>query len=282
MGEMARRRFVLRGLAAATVGIGGAGIASAARYHGVRRWLHGAHLVPGPDRSVPSIDVDVIDGRLPSRAMGRDVAYAMSMPSEPPTVVLVGLHGRGGNHRDVFDHLGVHKFVAAAGLPYAVVSVDGGETFWRKRADGTDAQALVVDELLPLALTRAPSAVPVVIGWSMGGYGALLAAIQRPGVFRVVVANSPSIWYSAGASPPGAFDGEDDFRRNDVLAESDALRELPVLVDVGDDDYFAGAVRDLHRRVPSIAGGVHPGFHDASWRVWFPRQLVFISEHLTR
>ena len=219
---------------------------------------------------------------LPSHAMGRDVPYAMSLPRDPPVALLICLHGRGGNHRDAFDHIGVHRFVAAAGLPYAVASVDGGESFWRKRADGTDAQALVVDELLPLALGRAPGAKPIVLGWSMGGYGALLAAIRRPDAFRVVVANSPSIWYSASASPPGAFDDDADFAHNDVLATSSALAKTPVLVDVGEDDYFAGVVRDLHRRVPSIAGGVHPGFHDdGSWRAWLPRQLVFISEHLT-
>ena len=283
MEQLSRRRFLTGALGGATAVVAGAGAFSATHYHGTRRWLHGAHLVPGPDHAIPSVDAPLEEGVLPSKAMRADVAYAISVPAASPSALLVCLHGRGGNHRDAFDHIGIHKFVAAAGLPYAAVSVDGGESFWRKRSNGTDAQALIVDELLPLALDRirSPRAVPVVIGWSMGGYGALLTAIQRPGVFAAVVANGPSIWYSAAASPAGAFDDEADFQRNDVLGASTALASVPTLADAGEDDFFAGAVRDLHRRVPSIAGGVHAGFHDdGSWRSWLPRQLAFISAHV--
>jgi pimeloyl-ACP methyl ester carboxylesterase len=278
--DLARRRLVTGGLAASALVAGGAGGVVATRYHGTRRVLHGMGVVPGPDRAIPSVDAHTDEASLTSVAMGgRAVTYAASVLDQSPRAALICLHGRGGNHRDAFDHVGIHKFIAAAGLPIATASIDGGESFWRKRADGTDAQALAVDELV--AGARIGGLPLGVIGWSMGGYGALLAAIQRPGTFRAVVANGPSIWYSAAASPAGAFDDQADYERNDVLGDSSALASVPTLVDAGEDDYFADAVRDLHRRVPSLEGGVHTGFHDdASWRSWLPRQLEFLRTHL--
>jgi len=279
--DLARRRLVTGGLAASAVVVAGAGGVVSTRYSVTRRLLHDIGIVSGPDHPIPAIDAPVETGSIASKAMGRDVAYSLSVPAGAVEAVLICLHGRGGHHNDAFDNMGIHRFIAAAGLPWAAASCDGGETFWRKRADGTDAQRLVIDELLPLAQARAPGATPVVIGWSMGGYGALLAGIQRPDAFKVVVANGPSIWYSPGGSPAGAFDDDADFAANDVLASSRGLAGQPVLAEAGADDYFAGVVRDLRSRMPTIGGGLHPGFHDdATWRSFLPAQLTFIGEHL--
>jgi enterochelin esterase-like enzyme len=115
----------------------------------------------------------------------------------------------------------------------------------------------------------------------MGGYGALLAAVQRPGAFEVVVANGPSIWHSAAASPAGAFDGESDYQANDVLGSAAALTGQAVLAEAGADDYFADVVRDLQRHSPTVQIGVHRGFHDdATWRSFLPNQLAFIQQSL--
>ena len=43
----------------------------------------------------------------------------------------------------------------AAGLPpFAVVAVDGGGSYWHKRASGEDAGAMVLDELIPMLGTQ--------------------------------------------------------------------------------------------------------------------------------
>ena len=34
--------------------------------------------------------------------------------------------------------------------PFAVVSVDGGDTYWHRRASGADSDAMVLTELLPM------------------------------------------------------------------------------------------------------------------------------------
>ncbi len=73
-----------------------------------------------------------------------------------PLPVAVVLHGRGNGHASAFDagYLGLDGFLAAAvgqgATPFAMASVDGGESYWRAREDGDDAGTMVVDELLPL------------------------------------------------------------------------------------------------------------------------------------
>jgi enterochelin esterase-like enzyme len=57
----------------------------------------------------------------------------------------------------------------------------------------------VVDELLPWADAHYPtSPVRLLAGHSLGGLLSLYAAAMRPGVFRVVIAMSPSLWWDNG------------------------------------------------------------------------------------
>jgi enterochelin esterase-like enzyme len=162
-----------------------------------------------------------------------------------------------------------------------VASLDGGETFWHKRKDGSNTQRDLVEVLIPFVLSKAPAAKSVVIGWSAGGYGALLAALQHPSTFVAAVANAPSLWSTFSSATPGAFDDAADFDANDVLGEAPRLASKPVRVDCGDDDPFADGVEELKRRVPTIEGGLRSGFHeDASWRSYLPDQLDFIGLHL--
>jgi hypothetical protein len=67
---------------------------------------------------------------------------------------VIALHGRNGNAAGVMD-MGVHDGLAQAVKvgwpPFAVVSVDGGANdYWHRRASGSDAGAMVINELLPL------------------------------------------------------------------------------------------------------------------------------------
>jgi pimeloyl-ACP methyl ester carboxylesterase len=279
---MTRRRFLVGAGSAGALAVGGGGAIAVTRPHTMRRFLHARGLLGGPDARIPDATADVQFGEIDSAAVRRRVGYGMSLPSAPAQGALICLHGRGGTHRDPFDDLGVHRFVAAAGLPLAVASVDGGESFWHARADGTDTQKLVLDELVPLVHRSAPGAALVVIGWSMGAYGALLMAEQHPGTFRAVVASSPSLWRTPGESAGGAFDDADDFARNDVLGHAAALVGADTRVDCGDDDVFADACRDLVRSVPGAAGGVRAGYHESpTWRSFLPDQLEFVRSRLS-
>jgi pimeloyl-ACP methyl ester carboxylesterase len=278
---MTRRRFLVGAGSAGALAVGGGGAIAATRPHAVRRFLHDRGVLGGPDARIPDAAADVELGEIDSDAMRRRVGYGMSLPTGGAQGALICLHGRGGTHRDPFDDLGVHHFVAAAGLPLAVASVDGGESFWHSRADGTDTQRLVLDELVPMVLARAPGAALFAMGWSMGAYGALLMAEQHPGAFRAVVASSPSLWRTPGESAAGAFDDADDFARNDVLGHAGALVAADTRVDCGDDDVFADACRDLVRRVPGMNGGVRGGYHDSpTWRSFLPDQLEFVRSRM--
>jgi S-formylglutathione hydrolase FrmB len=105
------------------------------------------------------------------------------------------------------------------------------------------------------------------LGWSMGGYGALLAAQAAPERFRAVVATSPALWTSPGATAPGAFDNAEDFRDHDVFAGLAHLSGVKVRLDCGTGDPFYVSTRQLAARLPDATASFRPGFHDpAYWR----------------
>ena len=75
-------------------------------------------------------------------------------------------------------------------------------------------------------------------GYSMGGYGALLAAERAAlpadgsgsgatNTFRAVAVSSPAIWQNYHQVVPGAFDNARQFARYDVFAGVTGLRTLP-------------------------------------------------------
>jgi S-formylglutathione hydrolase FrmB len=272
------RRTLLTGLGGgAAAGIVGAVALGSGRR---RRLLHDVGLLDSPDHSVARSGTEVVEGSLPSPLMGRTVAYAMAVPSGPLAGVVYCLHGRGEDHRFAFDQIHLHDVAAAAGLRLAVVAVDGGiSSYWHPRADGTDPLGMVVSELIPVVERRIAVTKRAVLGWSMGGYGALLAAERHPDLFRAVVAASPALWTSAAATAAGAFDSVDDYSRNSVFAGVHALDALSVHVDCGTDDSFAPAARAFAARLAhKPAGSFGPGFHDAAyWRSVAPAQIATIA-----
>ena len=214
--------------------------------------------------------------------------------SFPPTAetrlpVLIALHGRGENHTDAFDHaLHLDSFLSAAvrsGVrPFAIASVDGGDhSYWHPRR-GENPAAMVTDEFVPLLADHGLDVARIgLLGWSMGGYGALYLA-GRLGTSRcaVAIAESPAIWHTAGESASGAFDDAADFDAHSVFGHLGQLRGIALRVDCGASDGFAPVTRDLRAALaPTPAGGIEPGAHDATyWRSQAAAQLKFASEQL--
>lgn len=203
--------------------------------------------------------------------------------------VLIALHGRAGDHRDAFGaSLYLERFLADGvrhGMaPFAIASVDGGDhSYWHPRHDG-DAAAMVLEEFIPLlAQHRLQTARVALLGWSMGGYGALYLA-GRLGRSRVsaVLAESPAIWHHAGESATGAFDDAVDFDAHAIFGRLDLLTGIPARIDCGDRDGFAPVTRDLRAALsPTPAGGIKAGEHnDSYWRSQTPAQLAFVAAHL--
>ncbi|MEY2420493.1 MAG: hypothetical protein QOI95_560 [Acidimicrobiaceae bacterium] len=279
MERITRRRVLTGGVATGVVAVAGGGVVATRNIHGTRRFLHRHGLLDGPDRAAPAVNLLVDYGTLQS-SFG-PINYGLYLPAGNVAAVLYCLHGRGGSRHDAFDGIGVHRFIADRGLPWGVASLDGAETFWHKRKDGSDTQRDLIDGLIPFVSTKASGARSAVIGWSAGGYGALLALLQHPDKFVAAVANGPSLWSTFSSATPGAFDDVADFDANNVLRDASQLSGRAVRVDCGEDDPFADSVRQLQQRAPSIEGRVRAGFHeDASWRSYLPEQLDFIQQHV--
>jgi len=200
-----------------------------------------------------------------------------------PLRPVIALHGVHGNANQVMD-LGVEDGLAQlakAGLPpFAVVGVDGGQSYWHRRANGEDSGAMVLNELIPMLATKGLDISRVgFIGWSMGGYGALLLGARLgPQRTAAICAVSPALYPSFPGSSRGAFDSYDDWTRNTVFGLP-ALSSIPLRVDCGNSDRFAPATHQFIaqlRRPP--AGGFTAGGHDVTyWRQQLPGELAWLA-----
>ncbi|MFD0899720.1 twin-arginine translocation signal domain-containing protein [Actinomadura sediminis] len=200
------------------------------------------------------------------RAGGETVRAVIGRPPGarpgPPLPVAVLLHGGGGNARTPFDVYAIQNYLADAVAegtpPFAVASVD------RWFLDG-----LVTDRLLPFLADRGLATGRFgLLGWSMGGDGALrLAAEQGRARVAAVVATSPAV---------------DD---TDARSYARRLTGIPVWAGCGDHDSFAEPTEELLATLRDAGerpqGGIYPGCHDAAFRRrMLPRQLPFLGHRL--
>jgi S-formylglutathione hydrolase FrmB len=281
-----RRRF-LGG--AAVAGAAGAAAAAWADRSGeaARVWHHFAGGCAGPDGPVPpDPPQEPESGRFRSRHVPDDVGFMVWRPGKraDPLPVVVVLPGRGSSARVAFDELHLHAFLAAglpSGAPAGIASVDGGESYWHARSDGEDRMAMLETEFLPL-LEREfglGGAGRVIAGWSMGGYGALLAAERDPSGWAGVAVASPAIWPAFTDVWVGdAFDGAGDFHRNDVFAGAGQLGTMPVWIGCGRSDPFYTNARRLAKTLTAAHTDWADGGHDdCLWRLVAPREMAFAA-----
>lgn len=232
----------------------------------------------------------MVTGTFRSAARGGiPTEWAIARPpgQSGPLRPLIALHGKGSDAATVMAG-GVEQALAqaaASGLPpFAVVAVDGGQGYWHRRASGEDSGAMVLEEFIPILAGQGLDTSRVgFLGWSMGGYGALLLGARLgPARTAAICAVSPALWLSAGAAAPGAFDGPADFAANSVFGLP-ALASIPIRVDCGEDDPFAAATRAFVGQLPRPpAGGFSPGGHDAGfWGAQLPAELTWVAPLLT-
>jgi S-formylglutathione hydrolase FrmB len=197
------------------------------------------------------------------------------------------LHGKGADAASVMAG-GVEQGLAQAAesgiAPFAVVAVDGGGSYWHKRASGEDTSAMVLDELIPMLSAQGLDTSRVgFLGWSMGGYGALLLGARLgPARTAAICAVSPALWTSSGATAPGAFDGADDYAANSVWGLP-ALGSIPIRIDCGNSDPFYSATKQFISQLPSPpSGGFSPGGHDGGfWSSQLPAEITWMAPLLT-
>jgi S-formylglutathione hydrolase FrmB len=147
---------------------------------------------------------------------------------------------------------------------------------------------MLVAEFLPLLATRGLNTDRVAVaGWSMGGYGALLAALTYRTRFRLVVSTSPAIFHSyadARRARPGAYDSPEEWSEYDLTARAAEFAGLPVRIAIGTGDPFVEAVRTLRDELPDPSVvDISTGCHDhAFWSYAAPAQVRAISAALDR
>jgi dienelactone hydrolase len=293
------RRLSRRGFLA---GVGGVVVSGAAVAVGVdegvlpgRSWVRRQLADEGVEGLVPRVTPGrTFSGSFVSEArLGKRCGWTIAMPpgAQGRLPVVVVLHGRRNDHWSVFSprYLALDRFLAAAvrrgAAPFALASVDGGDTYWHPRDDGEDSGAMVLDEFLPLIASHGLEVGRLgLMGWSMGGYGSLrLAGILGPDRVAGVVAESPALWHDFEDTSPGSFDDAADFAEVTVFGRQDTLAGIPVRIDCGVADPFYDATRDYVGGFDDPpAGGFQPGGHDAGyWRRMAPAQLRFLSRALS-
>lgn len=239
-----------------------------------------------PAQAAPTM----VTGSFVSAARGGvNTNWAIARPSGQTKSLrpVIALHGKGSDTSTVMAggvEQGLAQAVDAGLPPFAVVAVDGGGSYWHKRTSGENSGAMVLDELIPMLGSQGLDTSRVAfLGWSMGGYGALLLGGRLgPGRTAAICAVSPALWLSPGAAAPGAFDGADDFAANSVFGMP-ALASIPIRVDCGDSDPFYAATKQFIAQLPNPpAGGFSPGGHNGGfWSSQLPAELTWMAPLLT-
>jgi S-formylglutathione hydrolase FrmB len=268
----------------AALRLGAGAFAGATGVLALNAWLNPDELNASPPEG--SAIATRISGSFISAARGGKLTnWIIALPpgQTGPLRPVIALHAVRGNANQAMD-LGVEdglaQLVKAGRSPFAVVAVDGGDGYWHRRANGEDSGAMVLNELIPMLATKGLDTSRVgFIGWSMGGYGALLLG-SRLGPQRTagICAVSPALYQSFTGNTRGAFDSYDDWRQNTVFGLP-ALSSIPLRVDCGNSDRFAPATHQFVaqlRRPP--AGGFSAGGHDVTfWRQQLPGELAWLA-----
>ena len=293
--KLSRRTLLLGGTAGAVVAATATGVGVEQGVLPGRPFLQ-AHLgLNGRDGVVPDVEPGpVVSGSFTSRhRLGAQTGWSLIRPrgTTGPLPLVVALHGLGQDHATLTGPtMGLDRFLAATVAdgtpPFAIAAVDGGTSYWHPRPSGEDASAMVVNELLPML---APHGVGTdrlgLIGWSMGGYGALrLGGLLGSGRVRAVVAASPAIWEDAGDASGSGFEDAAEYEQYTVFGHQDDLAGIEVRIDVGTGDPFYRDVQDYVGGFPdgSVVTTFQPGGHTTGyWRRMLPAQLAFLGRAMS-
>lgn len=283
-----RNLLISGGLTAGAIAAGGAwsvstphtGVPGADR---IRKFLGACGDDPGVPGDEPG---ELLGDRWESAAGSTLVNWRISYPpgtGEGSTLpVCLVLHGAGGSAEHAFEiNHALDRYQAAAKSPFALASVDGGETFWHRRANGDDPIAMLIDEFLPMLHDRGLLTDRILVhGWGTGGFGSLLL-LRELGWKRIVAMAllAPALYERFGDAIPGAFDNAADFEANDPFSLVELASGGPMRIDCGADDPFAPAVERFRSQIhPTPEGELSPGCRDmAYWHSVRPDIFSFLN-----
>jgi S-formylglutathione hydrolase FrmB len=253
-----------------------------------------AHLgLNGDDGVIPDVEPGPVEeGTFVSAARGgMETGWSLIQPpGDPghPLPLVVALHWLGADHATLTGRkLGLDRYLAAyvadGGTPLAIAAPDGGHGYWHPH-EGEDAGAMVTNELLPILQQRGYDTTRIgLLGWSMGGYGALrLAGIRGADATTAVVACSPALWSDADAASSTGFVDADEYDQYSVFDSQADLTGIPTRIDIGTGDPFYRDVQDYVADFPTdsdVTSSFEPGGHTPGyWRRMLPAQLEFLGK----
>lgn len=226
--------------------------------------------------------------RVRSMARRREVELIIMRPEGAARnlPVCLALHGR-GETAGMFVDLGVPDMLTSLvnyqGVsPFAVVAVDGGDSYWVARdPDEDDPQRMLAEDMPKWLDERGLATNPfAVVGISMGGYGAFNYA--RNFNDPAVAAISPALFLSwPEAQARDAFADEARWRATDPLQNTFAYTGVPIGVWCGESDPFVDGARRLVETAKPAVAEIVPGDHDdVYWRKVLPAALKFVGNRI--
>ncbi|HMB95891.1 MAG TPA: alpha/beta hydrolase family protein, partial [Tepidisphaeraceae bacterium] len=236
-----------------------------------------------------------------SKTLRKQVSTMVILPDvgKPPFSTFYLLHGLSDDHTIWLRRTRIEHFVRD--LPLIVVMPDGFRGYYTDNEHGP-AYAKYINEELIAFIERNFPAKPsrssrCIGGLSMGGYGALRAALGYPDRFVSANSHSGAVLHGSKKWKRGTnFDWTDIYgtdprgTNHDLLKlAADAKRrgkKLPrLLIDCGLDDVLLNENREFHSKLDSL--GVandyieFPGGHDWDyWEIHIREAIAFHAKHL--
>ncbi len=247
-----------------------------------------------------------------SSTLGCNMRFAIYLPpqaADGPVPVLYWLSGLTCNEQNFITKAGAQRYAAQHGIAIVapdtsprgddVADVEGydlgkGAGFYVNATQAPWAAHYrmydyVVDELPALVEANFPvTGARAISGHSMGGHGALVAALRNPGRYRSVSAFSPIVAPSQVPWGQKAFaaylgDDRDAWETWDATAlVADATERLPLLVDQGvADEFLASQLRPEMLQAACVVAGhpltlrLQPGYDHSYYFI-----ASFVGEHM--
>ncbi|MHB8060646.1 MAG: alpha/beta hydrolase [Gaiellaceae bacterium] len=243
-----------------------------------------------PDQHGATVTRFTLQSRLVGRSLQEIIVVPRGGGAGKPLLVL--LHGRGSSPSRYLTRYWFNALADLGSRAPVLLLVNGGESsYYHDRADGHWG-SYVLQEAMPAALKRtgADRNRIAIGGISMGGFGALSAGLQFPGLFCAVGGHSAALWRTGGETPQGAFDNAEDFQLFDVIKRASIGRaplgrRTRVWIDVGNHDPFVSADSELARVLrehgQKVTFHVWPGAHEgAYWNSHVAAYLRFYADAL--
>lgn len=260
-----------------------------------------------------------------SPALKKEVSYSIILPegyyhSDMEYPVLYMFHGIGGDYTSWLEYGNVARVMdpmikKGEIQPFIIVIPDGYLSYYSDTYDGSFLyETFFTKELVPYIdnnyRTRKNTNARSIIGFSMGGFGALSISLRNRNLFGSVVALSPSIRTEKQYMEEGPQTGWDSqwgrifggtgkngnerltsyykqhspYHILSVLRNSD-LKELGIMLDIGDKEgTLCESNEELHRllsdrKIPH-EWEVRSGGHDFTcWNAALPKAFKFVNRY---